>query len=129
MGRDRNEIGTRLEGPFHAAGLPVGLPHDPRIASHNCALHHQVDLDLPALTAAASGETPPSETVAAKAAAATQLLNAHRAKIAEELAARRKLILLLAGSIESQHEQCAALKTALASCESMLATAARAAAM
>ena len=100
----------------------------PRIASHNCALHHQVDLDLPALTAAASGETPPAETVAAKAAA-TQLLNAHRAKIAEELAARRKLILLLAGSIESQHEQCAALKTALASCESMLATAARAAAM
>ena len=129
MGRDRNEIGTRLEGPFHAAGLPVGLPHDPRIASHNCALHHQVDLDLPALTAAASGETPPAETVAAKAAAATQLLNAHRAKIAEELAARRKLILLLAGSIESQHEQCAALTTALASCESMLATAARAAAM
>ena len=91
--------------------------------------HHQVDLDLPALTAAASGEIPPSEAVAAKASAATQLLNAHRAKIAEELAARRKLILLLAGSIESQHEQCATLTKALASCESMLATAARAAAM
>ena len=133
MERDWGEIGTRLERDWRdLSTLRASLMASrmtPRIASHNCALHHQVDLDLPALTAAASGETPPAETVAAKAAAATQLLNAHRAKIAEELAARRKLILLLAGSIESQHEQCAALKTALASCESMLATAARAAAM
>jgi len=144
--RDRNEIGT----PFHTAGHPAGLPKTIPIASPRlrppdrvppiapliipddhpeCAPHHQVDLDLPALTAAASGELLPSEAVAAKASAATQLLSAHRAKIAEELAARRKLILLLAGSIESQHEQCATLTKALASCESMLATAARAAAM
>ena len=104
---------------------PLIIPDD----HPECAPHHQVDLDLPALTAAASGELPPSEAVAAKASAATQLLSAHRAKIAEELAARRKLILLLAGSIESQHEQCATLTKALASCESMLATAARAAAL
>ena len=143
--RDRIEIGRRLESFSTPQAtllaspktIPIASPRSrPPIApliipdDHlDCAPHHQVDLDLPALTAAASGELPPSEAVAAKASAATQLLSAHRAKIAEELAARRKLILLLAGSIESQHEQCATLTKALASCESMLATAARAAAM
>lgn len=147
--RDRSKIGTRSERDWRAfphRGPPCRPPRRPSRSrppgrvppiapllipdDHpECAPHHQVDLDLPALTAAASGELPPSEAVAAKASAATQLLGAHRAKIAEELAARRKLILLLAGSIESQHEQCATLTKALASCESMLATAARAAAL
>jgi len=91
----------------------------------------EADLEWEALVAVAKGnelsQPAQAEAVAAKAAAASQLLSAHKAKIADELAARRKLILMLASSIESQHGQCEALVAALARCDEMMVTAAEAA--
>ena len=45
----------------------------------------------------------------------------------EELLARRQFIMLLASSVERQHEQCNKLSAALRSCESLLSTAQQAA--
>ena len=59
----------------------------------------EADLEWEALVAVAKGnelsQPAQAEAVAAKAAAASQLLSAHKAKIADELAARRKLILMV----------------------------------
>ena len=52
-----------------------------------------------------------------------QLLTAQKTKIVDELKARRQLIVLLAGSVQRQHDQCAVLDEALKGCEAMLGTA------
>lgn len=45
------------------------------------------------------------EAAGAKARAAVALLTAQKAKLVDELKARRQLIVLLAGSVQRQHEQ------------------------
>ena len=90
----------------------------------------EADVDLTSLEEMASGGvSDPSEldSASAKTEAATSLLTAHKAKIADELRARRQLILLLASSVERQQAQCTKLTSALLGCETMLGSAQQAA--
>lgn len=83
----------------------------------------EADLDMAALEDFEISD--PSELGPAKekTSAALKLLTAQQDKLKEELLARRKFIMLLASSVERQHEQCNKLSAALKSCETMLATA------
>ena len=67
----------------------------------------------------------PSElkAVGARAQAAIAMLTSQRSRIADELSARRGLIMLLSASVERQNEQSERLEEALRSCESLLAKA------
>jgi hypothetical protein len=65
----------------------------------------EADLDMSALQEVDVSEPSELGAVGAKAGAAIALLTAQRCKIVEELAARRRLIMLLAASVERQNEQ------------------------
>jgi hypothetical protein len=87
----------------------------------------EADLDMAALEDMEIGDPSELGPAKTKAAAALKLLTEQQAKIKEELLARRQFIMLLASSVERQHEQCNKLSAALKSCESMLSTAQQAA--
>eukprot|EP00316_Scyphosphaera_apsteinii_P024293 CAMPEP_0119300912 /NCGR_PEP_ID=MMETSP1333-20130426/2792_1 /TAXON_ID=418940 /ORGANISM="Scyphosphaera apsteinii, Strain RCC1455" /LENGTH=320 /DNA_ID=CAMNT_0007302841 /DNA_START=147 /DNA_END=1109 /DNA_ORIENTATION=+ len=54
-----------------------------------------------------------------QATRAITLLKSHRSQLAEELADRRQLILMLAASCEAQHVQCQRLQASLTECEQL----------
>ena len=65
----------------------------------------EADLDMRALEDVEVSEPSELSAASAKATAAIALLDSQKAKIREELQARRQLILLLAASVERQNEQ------------------------
>ena len=83
----------------------------------------EADLDISALEDVEVSDPSMIEETKAKASEAITLLSSQRARLVEEMEARRQLILLLAGSVERQNEQCERLDGALKGCEAMLATA------
>ena len=83
----------------------------------------EADLDISALEDVEVSDPSMIEETKAKASEAIALLSSQRARLVEEMEARRQLILLLAGSVERQNEQCERLDGALKGCEAMLATA------
>ena len=87
----------------------------------------EADLDLSSLEEVEVSEPHELGAVATKAAAATALLTTHKAKLQDELSNRRKLVLLLASSVERQRDQCQRLSAALAACDGQLHTAQQAA--
>ena len=80
----------------------------------------EADLDPRALEEVEVLEPTELNAAAERAAGAIGLLTSQKTKIVEELDARRKLIVLLANSVERQNEQCQRLEEALAGCDGML---------
>lgn len=75
------------------------------VAPSQLQAEREADLDMAALEEVEMAEPAELSAVRTKAGAALALLNTQKGKVLEELVARRKLIMLLAASVERQHEQ------------------------
>ena len=93
---------------------------------HHCdelQAERETDLDMRPLENLEVSDPSELGAIGQKAAAAIELLTDQKSRVEEELASRRKLILLLAASVERQNEQCERLEEARKGCEAMLAVA------
>ena len=104
-------MGGGMAGGMALADLLVTLDQGSLV--DELQAEREADLDTAALEAVEVADPSELSAAGARTAAAIELLASQKAKIMEELDARRKLIVLLANSVERQHEQvCARARSA-----------------